>query len=110
MSINSCLVLVVDNPVRVIQGCKVCRNILDSGRYIVGFHIVDNGQEFHYLLGVPEDVYHCGEKKTMIMTFDSLDAAEAEVSRVVAHIEKEKSTFGLRLLNFTIVPNESKFN
>lgn len=97
---GECLVSVLEHPVGVFLGCKVCRKILKTGRFLIGIHVRENGADFAYLLGTSE-LEHCGEQKEFFVCFDSREQAEAEANKVTAEIGAKGTTEGLLLMEIS---------
>ncbi len=100
MKNNECEVLVVEHPEGIVQGCKVCREVLKRGNFAIGIHVRENGSNFKYFLGASPQPEHCGEQKKFIQTFETDVEAETEKIRVLAHLSEKGSTEGLSLIGF----------
>jgi hypothetical protein len=99
MKNGECQVLVVEYPKGVFQGCKVCRQILVKGNFLIGIHVRENGSDFKYFLGAPPQE-HCGEQKKFLKCFEAETEAEAERLNVLSHIAEKGTTEGLKLMGF----------
>lgn len=99
MKDGECQVMVVEHPAGVAQGCKICREILLTGKYLIGIHVRENGSDFKYFLGAPSQE-HCGEQKKLLLCFDAEEDAEAEKLKVLSHLSETGTTEGLPLMGF----------
>jgi hypothetical protein len=99
MKNGTCEVMVVEHPRGIMQGCKTCRQILKRGNFTIGLYGRENGIDYKYLLGAPQEE-HCGEEKKFIQCFETAEEAEAEKERVLSHLSTTGSTAGLRLMEF----------
>lgn len=96
MKNGQCKVFVLEHAGSIYQGCKVCRQILMTGKFLIGIHIHENGSDFKYVLGAPPQT-HCGENKTFMQTFERLADAEKKVAEISVQILNNGSTEGLTL-------------
>ncbi len=87
MKDGGCHVMVVEHPVGVAQGCKICREILETGKFLIGIHVRENGSDFKYFLGAPPQK-HCGEQKKFLQCFETEEDAEAEKLKVLSHLSE----------------------
>lgn len=96
---DDCQVLVVEHPAGVIQGCKICRKVLTTGKFLIGIHVRENGSDFKYLLAaLPQE--HCGEEKKLLQCFETAEEAEVERLKVLSHLLEKGTTKGLPLMGF----------
>jgi hypothetical protein len=100
MKNGECEVSVVEHPEGIVQGCKVCREVLVKGNFAIGIHVRENGSNFKYFLGVSPQPEHCGEQKKFIQTFITETEAEAEKLKVLAYLSEKGTTEGLPLIGF----------
>ena len=97
MENGDCQVVVVKFPMGVIQGCKVCGEVLVRGNFLIGIHVYEDGSDFKYFLGsAPQE--HCGEEKKFLRCFETESEAETERLSVLSHIAEKGTTEGLTLL------------
>ena len=101
---------IIEHQQGIEQGCKKCRTILMKGNFAIGITVrleaktVEDGPRFKRLLGTPPREC-CGETKTLIQTFTTLEEAEAEKDRVIQHIQGKGGVEGLHFLEWIIPSN-----
>ena len=99
MEKGKCDIGVIEHPVGIVQGCKVCGQIIVEGKFAIGIRIEEGGVDYKYLLGAPPQK-HCGEEKHFIWTSFSKEEAEKEAAKVLLHLTEKETTDGLVLMKF----------
>ena len=90
-------VVIISHPAGVLNGCKGCRKILAEGKYTLGLKIREPGREYQYLVGVEPPVMCCGADKKVLCLFDTEEEARKKGEEITDHLDKHKTTKGLRL-------------